>query len=57
MREPEPPTVKEYIQTVFVTFGYVSFPKRENATFILVFFLIKMLITIWVIMRLKAIYE
>nr|DAM27454.1 MAG TPA: hypothetical protein [Caudoviricetes sp.] len=57
MRKPEQLTVNEFIQTVFVTFGYVSFPKKENATFILVFFLIKMLITIWVIMRLKAIYE
>ena len=38
MRKLEPPTVKEYIQTVFVTFGYGSFPKRENTTFILVFF-------------------
>ena len=57
MRKLEPPTVKEYIQIVFVTFGYGSFPKRENATFILAFFLIKMPIITWEIMKLKVIYE
>ena len=46
MRKPEQLTAKEYIQTEFVMFGCGSFLKKENATFILVFFLIKMPIII-----------
>lgn len=57
MRKPEQLTAKEYIQTVFVMFGYGSFLKEENAIFIFVFFLIKMLIITWEIMKLKVIYE
>gem|GEM_PF-3854908 len=57
MRKLEQSPVKEYIQTVFVMFGCGSFLMRVNVTFILVFFLIKMPIITWEIMKLKVIYE